>query len=186
MASRQGSIPGRRGMWGGHRASWLAGRQDTHTPASSCHPRATSRGSRPAGARGRRPRRLAPSQPPGQQDPGAQGTGDAGPSQGPRPRGRSSRLPHTPRREALASGCGQAADGPARSAVRPAQSQQRIHSPGQGRAGAPGRTSGPCRLLAKAGTRPRRPEAGGCPAWPSQEGKVPCPAQPKTQPDSLL
>lgn len=80
-------------MRGGHRASWLAGRQDTHTPASSCHPRATSRGSRPAGARGRRPHRLAPSQPPGQQDPGAQGTGHAGPAQGPRPRGRSSWLP---------------------------------------------------------------------------------------------
>lgn len=28
-----------------------------------------------------------------------------------------------------------------------------------------GRMSGPCRLLAKAGTRPSHPEARGCPAW---------------------
>lgn len=95
VAGHQGSIPGRRGVRGRHGASQLAGRQDTHTAASSCHPRATRWGSRPAGARGRRPHRLAPSQCPGRQDPGAQGTAQAGPAQGPRPRGPSSQLtPH--------------------------------------------------------------------------------------------
>lgn len=40
--------------------------------------------------------------------------------------------------------------------------------------------SGPRRLFAKAGTRPSRPEAGGCPAWPRPgEGMSPppCPSQ---------
>ena len=124
--------------------------------------------------------------------PRAQQTGS--PAQGPLPRangrgplaleapalGWASWLTQTHHREALANGCGQAADGPARSAVCPAQSQQRVHSPGRGRVWAPGRMSGPSRLHAKAGTRPSPRRQGAARLGPFREGHVPCPAHPKT------
>lgn len=106
-----------------------------------------------------------PSRPPGPTRQGSLGQGPGGQPRvggGPSP---SLAPPWPPKACPTATEGGRAADSLARSAVHPAQRQQRAHSAGGGQAGAPRRMSGPSRLRAKAGTRPSCPEAGGCPAW---------------------